>query len=390
MKDSILVCGTGIAGLAAALGLTKAGFEVSLLGPRKAPAPVRRQVYCPRVYAISAASQALLARLGVWSMMDASRITPVESMEVHGDASGVLHLHAWQAAETELAWIIESSEMERVLQQAVQVFGISWLTEKFDRLEGRTIFTDTGRALTPDLLIGADGAASPVRTAAGISHRSRAYGDTGLVVHLTCKLPHQHAALQWFTGDTVLALLPMPDTDEGHQVSMVWSMPENMAAELMGMPEDQRHRTLESRLAAATGGRLGELRVRSPMFGFPLFIESSGMVAPGVALVGDAAHRVHPLAGQGLNLGLGDVQQLLHTLSGKESYRKVGDTRVLHRYRRARAEPLLAMRMATDGLHQLFGAQAAPLVWARNAGMQCADRLPFIKRLLIGGAAGRT
>src|SRR5690606_7580917 len=86
MKDSILVCGTGIAGLAAALGLTKAGFEVSLLGPRKAPAPVRRQVYCPRVYAISAASQALLARLGVWSMMDASRITPVESMEVHGDA----------------------------------------------------------------------------------------------------------------------------------------------------------------------------------------------------------------------------------------------------------------------------------------------------------------
>ncbi|NYT44177.1 FAD-dependent monooxygenase [Alcaligenaceae bacterium] len=388
-KESVVVCGTGIVGLATALGLTKAGFDLTLLGPRKAPGVVQPDVYCPRVYAISAASQALLARLGVWSMMDAGRVTPVESMEIYGDASGMVHLHAWQAAETELAWIVESSEMERVLQQAVQVFGISWLTEKFERLESRTVFTDTGRAMTPSLLVGADGAASPVRTAAGISQQSRAYGDTGVVCHLTCELPHQHAALQWFTGDTVLALLPMPDTADGHQVSMVWSMPEALAAELLAMPQEQRSTTLATRLAAATGGRLGALRVRSPLFGFPLFLESSGMVAPGVALVGDAAHRVHPLAGQGLNLGLVDVDALVQTLTNKEPYRNAGDMRVLNRYRRVRAEPLLAMRLATDGLHRLFAAQAAPLAWARNAGMQCADRLPFIKRLLIGAAAGR-
>ncbi|HUG57657.1 MAG TPA: UbiH/UbiF family hydroxylase [Candidimonas sp.] len=388
-KESVLVCGTGIAGLAATLGLTKAGFDVALIGPRNAPAPVAHDIYCPRVYAISAASQAFLAKLGVWNMMDARRLTPVETMEVYGDGGGKLNLHAWQSAQTALAWIVESSEMERVLQQAVQVFGVTWHAEKFQRLESNKVFTDTGRALQADLLVGADGAQSPVRAAAGIQHESKPYGDMGLVVHLDAELPHQNIALQWFTGDSILALLPLPDTADGHQVSMVWSMPEAMAKELMALPEGDRNRALETRLAAASGGRLGRLRVRSPLFGFPLFLEHSGMVAPGVALVSDAAHRVHPLAGQGLNLGLADVAELLSVLGAKEAYRKVGDLRVLHRYRRARAEPIMAMRMATDGLHRLFAAQAAPVVWARNLGMQCVDHLPFIKRFLIGGAAGQ-
>ncbi|MGB6104093.1 MAG: FAD-dependent monooxygenase [Pusillimonas sp.] len=385
-KDSVLVCGSGIAGLAMALGLAKAGFKATLLGPRavhKAPAA---DVYHPRVYAISTSSQAFLEGLGVWGMMDAARLTPVETMEVYGDASGVVRLHAWQAAQTALAWIVESGELERVLQQAVQVFGIAWHTEKFQRLASPAVFTDTGRTLTPDLLVGADGAQSAVREAAGIGHTSRAYGDQGLVVHLTAELPHQNVALQWFTGDTVLALLPMPHTADGHQVSMVWSMPDEMAKALLALPQDERNQQLETRLMAASGGRLGRLRVRSPVLGFPLFLESSAMVAPGVALVGDAAHRVHPLAGQGLNLGLGDVQALLEVLAGKEAYRRAGDIRVLHRYRRARAEPILAMHMATDGLHRLFAAHSAPVAWGRNVGMQVVDRLPFLKRMLIGGA----
>ncbi len=388
-KSSILVCGTGIAGLATVLGLSKAGFHASLLGPKVDIAPATDTAYHPRVYAISVASQQFLAQLGVWDLLDSQRITPVESMEIYGDADGKLSLHAWQTATTTLAWIIESGELERVLQQAVKVFGLVWHQEKFERLETLNVFTDTGRAISADLLVGADGAKSAVRTAAGISHQCEPYGDNGVVVHLNAELAHQNIALQWFTGDSVLALLPMPDTSDGHQVSMVWSMPEAMACQLQAMPEQLRSAELERRLAVTTGGRLGRLSVRSALFSFPLTLERSGMVAPGIALVGDAAHRVHPLAGQGLNLGLGDVKELLDVLTTKEAYRTVGDLRVLRRYRRARAEPILAMRIATHGLHRLFATRFAPAVWARNVGMQGVDRLPFIKRLLIDGAAGR-
>src|SRR5690606_11048981 len=310
------------------------------------------------------------------------------AMEVHGDAAGQVTLHAWQATQQTLAWIVESGEMERVLQQAIQVYGLPWWQEKFTALEGRSVHTDDGRKLPFDLLVGADGARSPVRKAAGIFHESRPYGDTGVVAHLDAELPHQNVAVQWFTGDSILALLPMPDTAQGHQVSMVWSVPGNVAAEWMAMDPESRARELERRLAAATGGLLGRLSVRSTPFAFPLFLWCSGMVAPGVALVSDAGHRVHPLAGQGLNLGLGDVRELLRVLVEKESHRSLGDERVLSRYRRARARPILAMSLATDGLHRLFASQATPLVALRNLGMQAVDHLPVIKRFLIGGAAG--
>lgn len=387
-KQKILVCGSGIAGLATALGLARKGFEVELLGPPPPRPALGVDDYHPRVYAISLASRRLLESLGVWQMMEARRVTPVEAMEVHGDAAGMVMLHAWQATQETLAWIVESGEMERVLQQAIQVYGVRWWQEKFTHLEGRVACTDGGRRLPFDLLVGADGARSPVRKAAGIFHDSRPYGDTGVVAHLNAELPHQNIAVQWFTGDSILALLPMPDTAQGHQVSMVWSLPERAAADLMAMEEPARADFLETRLAAASGGRLGRLSLRSTPFAFPLFLERSGMVAPGVALVSDAAHRVHPLAGQGLNLGLGDVRELLRILSDKENYRSVGDERVLRRYRRARAQPILAMSVATDGLHRLFASQAAPVVAMRNLGMQAVDRLPMVKRFLIGGAAG--
>lgn len=382
-NETICICGTGIAGMATALGLTRAGHDVTLLGPRATPDPDPGDTYHPRVYAISPSSQRFLDRLGVWALMDKHRITPVEAMEVYGDGDGAVNLHAWQAAQPTLAWIVESGEMERALLQAIQVFGIRWHAEKFHELEQNTLLTDTGRTVAFDLLIGADGARSAVRKAARIRHWCEPYGDTGIVVHLNSELSHQNIALQWFTGDSILALLPLPDTAQGHQVSMVWSMPADQAAELLALPDDQRDQALEVRLQAVTGGRLGRLRRRTPMFGFPLTLEKSDMVAPGIALVGDAAHRVHPLAGQGLNLGLGDVEKLIAVLAEKEAYRGVGDTRVLQRYRRARAEPIMAMRAATDGLHRLFATRAVPVVWARNVGMRCVDRVPFIKRLLI-------
>ncbi len=375
--------------MAMALGLKRAGQEVSILAPAWAgfnPAP---GFYHPRVYALSAASQAYLEQLGVWRLMDTERVTAVQAMQVFGDGQGSVHLHAWQAAQENLAWIVESGEIERALFQALSVFGVPWYEDALESLEGKTALTRQGKRLQASLLIGADGARSTLRQLSGISHDVKPYGDAGMVVHLQAEHAHQKTALQWFTGDSILALLPMPDVDGQAQVSMVWSVPQAVADTYMALPPEHMHKRLEQELYAISGGQLGHLRVRSQLFAFPLSLERSGMVAPGVALVGDAAHRVHPLAGQGLNLGLGDVQALVKVLQSKEPMRSIGDLRVLHRYRRARAEPIAAMRLATDGLYRLFAVPGLPASWARNAAMQICDRLPLIKRHLIGHAAGQ-
>lgn len=387
-NERILVCGGGLAGMACALGLRKAGFDVTILAPAYKAMELAPGQYHPRVYALSAASQRFLTQLGVWNLMPAERIEPVQCMEVHGDAGGCVNLHAWQDAQDCLAWILESGEMERALRQALQVFGVPWIEDRFEQLEPGAVITAGRQRLQADLIVGADGARSPLRAAAGIEHQGREYGDLGLVAHLNAERAHQQVAVQWFTGDSILALLPMPDVDGRPQVSMVWSVSRTQAERVLALKGQEQAQYLQASLRAMTGARLGELSLRSPVHGFPLTFERSGMVAPGVALVGDAAHRVHPLAGQGLNLGLGDIEALIQTLSSRGPQSSVGDIRVLNRYKRARAEPIAAMRAATDGLYRLFAASGAPASLVRNAGMQLVDRLPWVKRHIIAHAAG--
>lgn len=382
----IVVCGTGIAGLSLALALARRGQQVTLLGPKPILQEALPDVFHPRVYAISPASQSFLQDIGIWGLIPSARLTRIESMEVHGDRQGQLNLSAWQQALPELAWIVESGEIERALRQAIQVFGLPWIEEKCESWRPGIITTDKGREVRASLLVAADGARSSLREAAGIQVDRRPYGVTALVAHFTAALPHQGTACQWFRHDGVLALLPMPDTQEGHQVSMVWSLKEHLASELMALPHDAMATALSSRLAQATQGRLGELTLRSKVHGFPLTLEQSPMIGERLALVGDAAHRLHPLAGQGLNLGLGDVQCLADTIASRELFREPGDHMVLARYRRARAEPVLAMRLVTDGLQKLFSVQAEPVAWLRNMGMDLVDRLPFIKRQIVSGA----
>src|SRR5690606_33185309 len=176
-QEPILVCGTGIAGLACALGLARAGLPAALLGPRQVPAQRSADDYHPRLYAISPASRDLLDRLGAWRLMDARRITAVETMEIQCDADGRLDLSAWQDARDTLAWTVESGEIERALQQAAQVMGIAWHEDRFERLETRglgvRVTTGQGRVMDTPLLVGADGARSPVRLASGIEHHTR-------------------------------------------------------------------------------------------------------------------------------------------------------------------------------------------------------------------------
>lgn len=388
MKSSpIVVCGTGLVGLATALGLARAGYRPCLLGPRQLPAPALPDSYHPRVYAVSPPAQQFLQTLGAWDLLDARRVTAVEGMQVHGDAGGNVELRAWQRMLPALAWIVESGELERSLHQALRVYGVDWVEDRFERLTPGGLATATGRELPAALVIGADGAQSAVRRAAGIEFTEQDYQQLGLVAHLTATVPHDGIARQWFVDGEVVALLPMPDTDQGPQVSLVWSMEHSRAQAVLAMAPEARAAHVQTLLAGVTGGCLGVLTVRAEVLGFPLTLAQSDMIAPGVALVGDAAHRVHPLAGQGLNLGLGDVEQLVRVLVEKPGLASPGDDTVLRRYRRARAEPVWAMRMATDGLHRLFATDLPPLVLGRNLGMSLVNRLPWLKQRLIAAAS---
>jgi len=386
----IIVCGAGIAGLATAVALARRGQRVGLLGPTTPAFSADRNTYYPRVYAISPASQSFLARIGVWRALPAERIATVTSMDIYGDADGRVQLHAWQAARAELNWIVEACVIEQALKQAVPILGIPWLQEtcEWQRSGERgELLTASGQRLRPSLVVAADGARSRLRRAAGLTLTSKPYGTTGLIAHFDAERAHGGTAFQWFRDDGVLALLPLPDTDDGAQVSMVWSMKDDLAKTLLAMDPQTQSTVLSQRLREATAGRLGLLRPRTPLQGFALTLDSAAMIAPGMALVGDAAHRVHPLAGQGLNLGLGDVEALVEVVAGREAFRAPGDPAVLRRYRRARAEPVLAMALATDGLARLFDSGFAPLAWLRNVGMRWVDELPFVKRQLIERAS---
>jgi ubiquinone biosynthesis UbiH/UbiF/VisC/COQ6 family hydroxylase len=388
MNQGILVCGAGIVGLATALALARRRQAVTVLAPVAAVPPAPMAHYHPRVYALSPASQRFLASLGIWESLPVDRMSPVDAMDIHGDANGGVTLDAWQAARPHLAWIVEAAEIERVLTQAVRLSGIPWIADRCVGYHRGVVLTENGAQLRTELAVGADGAASPLRTAAGLVQHSKSYDAVGMVTHLDAALPHHGRAVQWFRDDGVLALLPLPDTSRGPQVSMVWSAPADQARALLDLPAPEQAERLGAHLAMATQGRLGELRMNIGLHGFPLFAEHAQMAAPGVALAGDAAHRVHPLAGQGLNLGLGDAETLATIVAQREPYRSPGDLRVLRRYQRARAEPVLAMRLVTDGLHRLFSSRSAPAAWLRNAGMRGVDAMPLLKRLLIEQASG--
>ena len=388
LSASIVVCGTGIAGLACALAFARRGQPVTLLGPKLQIAAADADLYHPRVYAISPASQKFLSQIGVWDMLPAERVTAVQAMEIYGDGDGRLNLRAWQNAMPELAWIVEAGEIERVLIQAVQFIGLPWVNEKFVSYHPGSLTTASGTVIQADLVVAADGAQSPLRVAAGIPTDVRPYGATGLVAHFTCAKPHHGKALQWFRDDGVLALLPLPDTQAGHQVSMVWSMKEAQADALLAQDPSEQAVSLCGMLAQATSGQLGTLTQCSPLHGFPLTLNQSSMIGDRLALLGDAAHRVHPLAGQGLNLGLADVAELTQILHKRAYWRPVNDAKLLRQYERARKTEVTATDAAMTALQQLFDKPGNGWQKMRNWGLSGFEHLGFSKHWAARRAMG--
>ncbi len=391
--SQVMVCGAGIVGMAMSLALSQKGIKTRLLAPKYVAQANLGEIYHPRIYAISLASQQLLSELGVWSLLPEARLTPVEQMQIQGDQAGQLNLSAKTGELQELAWIVESGEIEAALQKALMIYRVEWFDDKVIDLSinpttNPIVHTEQGQTYTADLVIAADGANSIIRQKAGIWHQSKSYESKGLVAQFTTERPHGNTAYQWFTDEGVLAFLPLPDTSDGHQISMVWSASNAVAKELESLSQEELVSVLQKRIGHLSQDMLGQLTLRSPMYGFPLTLEKSGMVAQGVALVGDAAHRVHPLAGQGLNLGLGDVKTLCQVLSEKPNYRELGDIRVLQTYQRERSVPIAHMRWVTDSLHGLFSSHLEPVKAVRNIGMDIVAKLPFVKEFLIKKASG--
>jgi 2-octaprenyl-6-methoxyphenol hydroxylase len=381
-RHDVVVAGAGLPGLAVAAALARAGLRVALAD--RAPlacAPVDAPAWDTRVYAISPGSAAFLQRIGAWQHLPVERITAVESMRVAGDGAGALAFTAYDLGERALAWIVEERALRAALVAAVHGAGVAVRAPAgFDALAWTatdvTLTLGDATALAAALVVGADGLHSWVRRAAGLLGMPRSYGQTALVGTFACADAHHGCARQWFQAEgAVLAWLPLP----GRRISIVWSLPDALAEELRALPPD----ALAARVAAAGGAGLGALTLDGPVAAFPLqYLRLPTSVAHRMALVGDAAHGVHPLAGQGVNLGLGDAEALAAVIAERGPVDDPGAPVLLTRYARRRAEPVLAMQAVTDGLARLFGARAPWLRLLRNAGLSAVDRLPLVKRVL--------
>lgn len=406
IPTEIAVIGSGAVGKTAALALSQAGHDVLLVAPQLPAASSTPSIdWDQRVYALNHVAHSLLSSLKVWGAMDANRVAPVDGMAVHGDgmgeggalgnSAGQLAFDAYGARVDALAWIVEDANLNAALDAALDAAlrfasNLRLVSGTAVRMQWdadrASITLSSGETIDTSLIVGADGAHSWVRTQSDIGIDYRAYNQTAVVANFDTTQPHHGVAHQWFLGaDGIVALLPLP----GQRVSLVWSAPEPLATTLMrGAPEQ-----LCERLQALPGQRFGNFAMLAPQKpkGFPLrLIRSHSLVAHRVALVGDAAHVVHPLAGQGMNLGFADIDALVAALAIRERKADCGDTRTLARYARSRKEEVLLMQLTTDGLQRLFASELAPVKAWRNLGMTAIDKLPFLKRRLMRQAFGRS
>jgi ubiquinone biosynthesis UbiH/UbiF/VisC/COQ6 family hydroxylase len=335
---------------------------------------------------VSPASVRLLDRLGAWQRVPPARLQAVSRMRVYSDTGAELDFDAYGAQTERLATIAEESELVRVLDAACDFQpAIRRFESNFDALandaRAAVLTLADGTQVAASLAVGADGANSALRAAAGIVNTLKPYGQSGVVANFACERAHLGVAWQWFTHEGIVALLPLP----GDRVSLVWSAPQALADQLVTLSPAE----LANRVTVRSGAMLGELASIGPAAAFPLrLMKVQRLIGARLALVGDAAHVVHPLAGQGLNLGLQDVAALLEGLAAREPFRDAGDPVLLRRYERSRAEPVALMRATTDGLARLFAIESDWAGQMRGLGFSLVQRLGPVKNALIRQALG--
>tara|TARA_R110002074_G_scaffold43374_5_gene113141 strand:+ start:2584 stop:3807 length:1224 start_codon:yes stop_codon:yes gene_type:complete len=396
----ILVVGGGMIGTALALGLSRQGWQVGLIegGDRdtllQAPAPVEGVAdFEPRVSAISVASQQLLETLGAWQGVVAGRHCPYQGMTVwDGDGTGRIHFDAAELQARALGTIVENRSLVRALFEVVETSDVELIdgvqvTGCAQAGDQRSIELADGRTLVARLVIAADGANSRLRQWVGLPTREWDYDQQAIVCTVRTAQSHRYTAWQRFSQTGPLAFLPLAtESGDEHFCSIVWSQDTEEARRLMALDDA----TYTAELERAIERELGAVEAVSQRFAFPLRQRhAKDYIAPGFALVGDAAHTIHPLAGQGANLGYGDVRVMLEELAkAKGTGLSPAHELVLARYQRRRKGENLAMMAAMEGFKQLFGRDELPLRWLRNTGMRWLDGLGPVKNRIAAEAMG--
>lgn len=391
----VVIAGAGIVGATLACALGNQPLRIALIESRPPvlhSPPGTRDL---RVSAVTLGSARLLQALGVWDDICAQGVSPFYEMHVWDAAgSGEIHFDAAAVGEETLGYIVENRVIQSALLRRIQQCAhITWhCPASIEALElgGGHIVLDTreGARLKTGLVVGADGADSALRTLAGISARVEEYGEQAVVANVKTSRSHQRTAWQRFLPGGPLALLPLADE---HECAIVWTVPTERAQALLALDESSFIAELQSALGSETPRQgLGRIEAAGPRAGFPLRLVHAGhYIAPRVALIGDAAHTVHPLAGQGVNLGLSDAAELAEALMEAHAHGKdIGARSVLRRYERARKGEVLGMIAALQGLHRLFGSRRASLRWARNLGLDLTDTLSPVKNLITRHAMG--
>ena len=335
-----------------------------------------------RIYAISPGSRSFLEQSGAWSLLDRSRIAAVEEMRVFGDTGAELEFSAYQMGVAELACILENRALQHALwdvlqqQENLTLFHPARCAALKFAADAATLTLEDGHILDAKLIVGADGRDSWVRNQAGISAAPLDYQQHGVVANFATELPHRGIAYQWFQPDGILALLPLP----GNRVSMVWSVSPEKSAELLALT----HGELCMKVAAAAKSTLGEMQAITPPAAFPLrLLVLPQISAPRVALIGDAAHNMHPLAGQGVNTGFRDARQLAQILLERGAQNDCGAAQLLRSYERKRKEDIYAMQATTYGLKHLFNNDDPLLRAVRNMGLNATNHIIPLKKMLM-------
>lgn len=404
----VVIAGGGMVGVALAAALAPSGLSIAVIEPRE----LAPEDYLPlvegensqgmdsRVSALTPVTEQILTHLGAWGAIQAQRVTAYREMQVwDGEGTASIHFDAASAYRSNLGHIVENRVILAGLYEAARQFeNITWLNPMTITSLGNAELNDAGqwqrhmrlsdgRELTTGLLVAADGARSRTRQLAGMPITEWDYQHHAVVTTVRTEQSHAHTAWQRFTEDGPLAFLPLPDTRDGqHQCSIVWSTSPDHAASLLTMDDESFCRTL----SIAFEQRLGQVTSVDKRQAFPLVQRhAKTYVETSMALVGDAAHSIHPLAGQGVNLGFMDVATLAEEiLSANEKGIDFANVDWLRRYQRRRQGEVWKVMATMAGLKHLYGDVPAPLQWLRNVGLSQVDRLSPLKRIISQQAMG--